>query len=229
MIQNLETNMGRTVAKKNDLPNFPTDKMIIEIERIVENACQSDDNKFGYGGWTHHIVEVVKYSKFLAPLFYADVEIVVIAALLHDYAGIKNIEHYAAHHEKSSQEAEKILSYFCYPKEKTEAVKHCIATHRGSTVQNRSTPEAECLANADAIAHIMQVPSLLKLAYVEYKMEIDSGAVWVKKKLIRSWNKLNPKIQDMFKCQYEASLLVLNASSDTRQFIQNSSHPKQVV
>lgn len=40
---------------------------IIEIiEKEVEDKCKSENNIFGYGIWTHHILSVVKYSKVLA-------------------------------------------------------------------------------------------------------------------------------------------------------------------
>ena len=64
--------------------------MIEEIKRIVEAACAGEDNIFGYGIWTHHITQVARNGKQLAPLFGADAEIVEIAALLHDYASVKD-------------------------------------------------------------------------------------------------------------------------------------------
>ena len=54
------------------------------IEKEVEEKCKSENNIFGYGIWTHHILSVVKYSKMLAEKIGADVEVVEIAALLHD-------------------------------------------------------------------------------------------------------------------------------------------------
>lgn len=66
--------------------------LISELERIVEAACASETNMFGYGIWTHHVTRVVEHGQRLADLCGADAEIVVIAALLHDYASIKDIE-----------------------------------------------------------------------------------------------------------------------------------------
>ena len=45
------------------------------------------------------------------------------AALLHDYASIKDEALYADHHIHSPIEAEKLLTRFGYPAEKIEAVK----------------------------------------------------------------------------------------------------------
>lgn len=79
-------------------------QMIGEIERIVEDACKSDSNAFGYGIWSHHIVYVVKYAKQLAEKLSADSEIVEIAALLHDYAGIKDSTMAEEHHIHGASE-----------------------------------------------------------------------------------------------------------------------------
>ena len=180
-----------------------------EIEKIVEQACAADTNIFGYDIWTHHILKVVENTKQLAPRFNADPEIVELAALLHDYAGIKDKALYAEHHIHGPIEAEKLLKRFGYPQEKREAVKDAIATHRASvTVEHRSA-EGECLANADAMSHIEQVPSLLYLAYIHHGMEIDEGKTWVKAKMQRSWQKLRGDVQDIVRDKYKAALKVL--------------------
>ena len=180
-----------------------------EIEHIVEQACAADTNIFGYDIWTHHILKVVQNAKQLAPRFDADSEIVEFAALLHDYASIKDKALYADHHIHGPIEAEKILKRFGYPKDKTEAVKNAIATHRASVIVEDRSAEGECLANADAMSHIEQVSSLLYLAYIHHGMEIDEGRVWVKGKLQRSWQKLREDVQDIVRDTYEAALKIL--------------------
>lgn len=188
--------------------------MIREIERIVKEACARETNIFGYGIWTHHIRHVTRNGKRLAPLFNADPEIVEIAALLHDYASIKDPALYPEHHVHGPLEAEKVLREFGYPEEKIEAVKHCIATHRGSVPRERRSPEAECLANADAMTHLGQAPSLLHLAFVQHGLDIDEGTRWVRKKLERSWNKLRPQVQEAMREQYQAALKTLAVPED---------------
>ena len=185
-------------------------KLVIkEIEKIVEEACKAETNVFGYGIWTHHITQVVKISKKLAGQFNADPEIVEISALLHDYAGIKDHTLHKEHHIHGIIEAEKILGKLNYPSKKIELIKHCIENHRGSVKNDKRSPEAECLANADAIAHIENVPSLLCLAYAKFEMEIDEGVEWVRKKLERSWNKLNPDMKIIIKDKYDATIKIL--------------------
>ncbi|MFQ5674856.1 MAG: HD domain-containing protein [bacterium] len=186
-------------------------KTITEIESIVEKACAAETNVFGYGIWTHHIKKVVATAKQIAPEFDAEPEIVEIAALLHDYASIKDESLYAEHHIHGPLEAERLLTELNYPPEKIEAVKHCIAGHRASVSVERQTPEAECLANADAMVHIENVPSLLHYVYVTRGMAIDEGALWVTNKLKRSWKKLSPDMQDRLWGKYTAALEALTS------------------
>ncbi len=179
------------------------------IEEIVEQACAADTNIFGYDIWTHHILPVIQNAKRLAPRFGADPEIVELAALLHDYASIKDKALYEDHHIHGPIEAEKLLKRFSYRKEKTEAVKDAIATHRASVRVEYRSAEGACLANADAMSHIEHVPSLLYLAYIHHGMGIDEGKTWVKTKLQRSWQKLREDVQDIVRGEYEAALKLL--------------------
>lgn len=184
-------------------------KTVAEITKIVERACAAKTNVFGYGIWTHHIEKVAETARFLAADFGVDPEIVEIAALLHDYASVKDERLYAEHHVHGPLEAQRILTELNYPPEKIAAVKHCIAGHRASIKSDRRTQEAECLANADAMVHIENVPSLLHFVYVTRGMAIDEGALWVKNKLKRSWKKLSPDMQDRMRGKYTAALETL--------------------
>ena len=139
----------------------------------------------------------VKYAKLLAEKLNADAEIVEIAALLHDYAGIKDSSMTKEHHIHGATEADGILSKFGYPAERIQRVKECIMTHRGSVMMERLTSEAECIASADAMTHILQVPSLLHLAYVNHDMGIDEEKEWVLNKIERSMKKLCPEAREM--------------------------------
>jgi len=182
---------------------------IEKIRKLVEEECKKDSNIFGYEIWTYHILSVVRYAKLLARKLGADEEIVEIAALLHDYASIKNKDFYEEHHLFGVKEAEKILKRFNYAQEKIEKVKHCVYTHRGAKTVRRETVEAKCVASADAMAHFDQIPSLLYFAFVRLGMSVEDGKKWLRKKLERSWNKLIPEAKKIIKDKYEASKIML--------------------
>lgn len=179
------------------------------IRKEVEEKCKSDNNIFGYGIWTHHIVNVVKYSKMLAEKIGADIEVVEIAALLHDYASIKDRAMYEDHHIHGAKEAERILKELNFCEEKIEKVKECIISHRGSVKKDKKSKEAICVANADAMSHMDNIPSLLYLAYCNKQMSIDNGAEWVLGKIERSWNKLSDEAREIMKEKYESIQKVL--------------------
>jgi putative nucleotidyltransferase with HDIG domain len=190
--------------------NATQHKLIVDsMEKLVKDACFSKANIFGPGIWTHHIIFVVKYSKMLAEMLGADQEIVEIAALLHDYAGIKDLSKVEEHHIWGAKEAESILKSFNYPESKIEKIKQCILSHRGSVVVQKNSVEEICVASADAMAHIDQVVSLLYLAFKEKGMSMEEGREWVYNKLKRSWNKLCPEAQDIMKRKYESALEIL--------------------
>lgn len=132
-----------------------------------------------------------------------------IAALLHDYAGIKNKDLQEQHHIHGSTEAERILRELSYCEEKIEKVKECIISHRGSMKIEKTSKEAICIADADAMAHIDQIPSLLYLAYCNHQMNIDDGKEWVRKKIERSWNKLSCEAKVIIKEKYDSAQRVL--------------------
>ncbi len=110
-------------------------------------------------------------------------------------------------------EAGKLLGRLGLAPETIRAVQRAIAAHRASAGVERRSPEAECLASADALAHLENVPSLLHLAYVRRRRGIDDGAAWVRAKLERSWGKLSPQVRDEARDTYHAALAVLGAGA----------------
>ncbi len=186
-----------------------TTSTIQQVQDVVQFACFEASNSFGKGIWSHHIVHVVRHGKELAEQRQADVDVVELAALLHDYAGIKNPEWVKEHHIHGANEAERILSELNYPQEKIELIKECILCHRGSVPSGKSSMEAECLADADAMAHFDSIPSLFYYLFTSTGKDIDEATQWLSAKLTRSWNKLSPAAKDISRAKYEACQLVL--------------------
>ena len=184
--------------------------IVSHVTTLVEKASKEPSNVYGDSIWTHHIVTVVDFACELAERLGADVEVVHLAALLHDYAGISNEEWIADHHTKGAELAGQILRDLGYPSEKIEAVQHCIISHRASQNIPRQTLEAEIVASADALAHFANIPSLLHMVYTKKGMSVDTGAEWVLNKLARSWKKLMPEAQTLIEGRYKAIKLTLS-------------------
>ena len=59
------------------------------------------------------------------------------------------------------------------------------------------------------MSHITEALSLLYLAYSTKKLDIESGRLYLKNKLEKSWKKICPLGQKIIKEQYDAISLVL--------------------
>lgn len=184
-------------------------KLIKKLEKLVEEACKKETNVFGYRAWKHHIKQVITFGQQLADVLKADKEVVIIAAILHDYASILDYKNEREHHQVGAALARELLKSFNYDEEKTNLVCDAIYSHRGSVKIERTTKEAICLASADAMSHIDQIPSLFYMVYVMKGMSVEEGTKYVMSKLNRSWQKLCPEAKEMIKDKYEATTILL--------------------
>ena len=84
-----------------------------------------------------------------------------------------------------------------------------LLSHRGSVIGSKNTIEELCVADADAISHFDSVPSLLYLAYVEKKMGIEDGRIFVIDKLKRSYSKLSERSKIIYNNKYHQVMEIL--------------------
>lgn len=179
---------------RNDIIHFLKD----EIKTRAENK----NNKFGIGA-LYHIESVVNNAELLADKFNADKEICIISAWLHDIASITDYNLYEEHHIHGAKIAEEILKKFNYENDKIEAIKKCILNHRGSIDNKRLSIEEQIIADADAISHFDNIPSLLYLVYIKKQMSIEEGKNFVKSKLQRSYNKLSDDSKEIYRKKFD--------------------------
>jgi uncharacterized protein len=117
---------------------------------------------------------------------------------------------YEEHHVHGAEIAADMLSDFNYPKEKIELVQKCILNHRGSKLLEKSTKEEICVADADAISHFDNLPSLFQLAYAVRNYSIGEGIDFVKNKLVRSYNKLSDASKEVYREKYNTVMEIIN-------------------
>lgn len=182
---------------------------IIEyLQKEVYTRCESPNNEFGVEIY-YHIEAVVKNAKLLADKNSANKEVVIIAAWLHDIASITDYSLYKMHHVHGADMAYDILIKFNYDIDKISLVQECIKNHRGSVVRNKITNEEMCIADADAISHLDNIPSLLYLAYVTKGMGCDEGKKFVREKIDRSYSKLSQDSKDYYIEKYHSVVGIL--------------------
>jgi uncharacterized protein len=183
-------------------------KDIVKLaQEYVLEECKKDSNTFGMNAYNHHFKSVVMYAEQLAKKRNADLEIVLLAAWLHDIASIKG--YYEDHHIKGTEIAYEFLKKQNYPDEKIEKVKHCIYAHRGSKDIQRETVEADCVCDADSMSHFNTLASLFYLAINVRGLEADKANDFVKAKLQRSYNKLTDIGKEMIQDKYDAVMEIL--------------------
>ena len=180
-----------------------------KVEQEVKTKCESPDNFFGEGIY-YHIVAVVENAVQLAREYGADLEVVTLAAWLHDYASITDYKLYKEHHIHGANMAGELLKTLGCASSKVELVQKCILNHRGSVAFGKGTMEEICVADADAISHFDSVPSLLYLAYTKQGYSIQEGADFVANKLRRSFNKLSARSKAFYKEKYDSAMRLFN-------------------
>lgn len=177
-------------------------KVIVkDIRKLLNDICKDDRVKY-------HINPVVEIACKMAKELNADVQIVEIAAYLHDITKITGER--KKHHITGAEYAEKFLAKYDIDSEKIEQIKNCIKKHRGSSEFTRNTIEEKIVATADAVAHIEHPLTLFYAWYGRRQCQIDEGADGIISKLQRSWNKIEfDYIKERIKEKYEYLMKML--------------------
>lgn len=183
--------------------------IISEIKKFVEDECKKPTSKYGYEPFPYHFVPMADYAKELAHELGGDIEVVEIAAYLHDIGSI--IKGRENHHETGAKIAEEKLKKLGYDKEKIELVKKCILNHRGSRENNRQTIEEKIIAEADTMSCFDNFSGIFKAAFIYENLDQKKAQASVREKLKRKYNQLHfEKSKKIIKPKYEAAMLLLD-------------------
>jgi len=122
-----------------------------KIKKIAEEDLKECDA----GHDINHVLRVYDLClKLTQGLKGVDLEILQLAALLHDIGGPKELRDKTGkvcHARESAKMAQKILKNLKYPQEKIDKVIHCILAHRHRTGVKPETKEAKILFDADRL------------------------------------------------------------------------------
>ena len=167
-------------------------------EKINEYKLNSKDH---YDFWNEHIKYVYRESKKLAKMYNADIEIVLLAALLHDIALICKVGDRKDHHINGKILTDEILTKYNYSTDKKEKVLNCVYNHRSS--KNATTVEELCVADADIIAHLNNIPMLFNSAFNRNKIELNEVRHWMKECFEKDYNDLSDTTKELFNEKYK--------------------------
>lgn len=202
-------NWNEILEKINELNNQEEDyhEIVEKVRQFVEEECKKPEAKYDYDLFLYHIKPVLRYAKELGEKRGADLEILELAALLHDIGSV--LYGRENHHMTGCEIAEKKLRELNYPEDRIEKIKHCILSHRGSLNIKKESIEAEILAEADSMTHFDTIPGLFRACYYfEEKKSQGEACKSVLNKLINSYNKLSPAAKEIIKPKFEAAMLL---------------------
>lgn len=179
-----------------------------KVRQFVEAECKKPTSKYGFEPYEYHFAPTVKYAKQLAQELGADLEIVTIAAWIHDIGSI--VSGRENHHITGAEIAEEKLREFGYGEEKIELVKNCILHHRGSQKMELETLEEQIVAEADAMSNFDDIAGIFQVALVYENMTRKEARESILKKLENKWNQLrSEKSKEIIRPKYEAVKLLL--------------------
>jgi len=177
-----------------------------QIHDFVKQKCEgyADDDIL-----SNHILGVRDLAVTLAKHYNADIEVVSIAAYLHDISLIMNHDN-TDHEIKGAEFAREYLKQFNFSEEKIDLICKCIKHHRGSKDYKRETMEEQIVACADAMDHMARIDQMFYR--VSNKFEYEKAHEWIVSKLKRGYKKVNlEKAREMIQDKYDASLKFFNA------------------
>ncbi len=123
--------------------------IISEIKKIAKDLNSKNRGCHAFD----HTERVYELCKHIGEKERADVEVLLIAAYLHDIGRIDQDSSNGGvcHAEAGAKRAKKILENYNLPKEKLENIIHCIETHRFRGDNKPKTLEAKVLYDADKL------------------------------------------------------------------------------
>ncbi|MBU4070020.1 MAG: HD domain-containing protein [Nanoarchaeota archaeon] len=186
------------------------EKNIVEmVRKFVEEECKKPNANYPEA-YKYHFISMHSIAKKLAEELNADIELVEIAAWLHDIGSI--ISGRENHHITGAKIAEEKLNELNYPQEKIEKIKICILNHRGSQEENnqREFIEAKIIAEADSLDAFNNISKQFLTTLVYEKKSLEEARNSIKNKLQNKWNQIElEESRKLIKLKYEAAMLLL--------------------
>lgn len=174
------------------------------IKDIIVELCRGKEDIL-----ENHILPVAEYSTMLARRLGADIEVVEIAAWLHDIKKLRGEP--KEHHVYGAEEAGEMMERLGYADDKITQVKECILTHSSDERYPPRTLEAKIVATADALAIFDHFHAMNHVVYSRKGLSIEEGRRWLINKYEVAWSKLMPEGKDMAQEKYKAIMLLLKS------------------
>jgi uncharacterized protein len=186
--------------------------MITEtVIEYVSNECKSSRNALGPGFLSEHLSVVAEYGRMLAGTLAADLEIVELAAWLHDIAAIRDIGALPRHPGLGGEIARTLLQENRYPSERVERVSRCILSHSVPVQIGGGAPEDVCLSNADAMSLIARPAYWFYFLFRVRQLGFEEGKAWMLRRVESNWAALIQPARDIIQEEYRRTKALLES------------------
>lgn len=172
------------------------------MKDYVAGECHSSKNAFGPAFFDEHLSVVARYALELGRALGADLEIVELAAWLHDLSAIQDFAALPRHPELSAEIARKMLLERGYPSERIERVATCIASHSLPVQVGKGLVEEVCVSNADAMSQIVKPAYWFYYIFRVRQFGFIEGRDWLRQRVESHWAALIPPAREIIGKQY---------------------------
>ena len=183
--------------------------IVADICKFAQQACQRDENIFSPSFFDQHLSVVAGCAASLAERLGADLEVVELAAYLHDISAVFDPATMPNHPRQSADLATQILLQHGYPEGRARTVGLTIASHSNPLPLGSARPEEVCLSNADAVARILRPAYWMYFAFGVRKCGFEEGRQWLRELIEKQWRMLIEPAKELAGNQYRATLELL--------------------
>jgi putative nucleotidyltransferase with HDIG domain len=180
-----------------------------ETREFVQEACQRRENIFGPAFFDQHLAVVAECAASLAAPMGAEIEVVDLAAYLHDLSAVCDFATMLDHARVSADLATRILLGKGFPQSIVGSVARSIASHSEPIPIGSASPEEVCISNADAVARILRPAYWMYFVFEIRKYDFEAGRQWLRALIERQWRKLIEPARELVGERYAATLKLL--------------------
>jgi putative nucleotidyltransferase with HDIG domain len=185
--------------------------MIVErAKQYVKEACQRPENSFGPSFFEEHLMVVAESAKELAVRLNADLEIVELAAYLHDISAILDPKTIPNHAELGGEWARRFLLENGYPSERAIRVARAVASHSTPVPLGGGSLEEICISNADVINRVLRPAYWFYYAFVVRKQSFQDGKAWLRAGIEKAWPALIEPAKEAVGDRYSSMMVALS-------------------
>lgn len=148
------------------------------LRALMEERCGRPESRPGPGFFSQHVLVVEAWCRRLAPLFGADLDVVLPAALLHDIAAVEDFSRVAEHHVLGALRAGEVLRAHGFPTDLATKACACMELHVLPLDPGAHGAEAACLSHADALAQLERPLFWLDYAGRARSLDPEAARAW---------------------------------------------------